>query len=57
MIREADLSQTHAARLTYLYRAVDSFGDTIDFMLSPKLDWMTLNWNISRFRHFSAEHE
>ena len=27
-----------AGRWTYLYRAVDSFGDTIDFMLSPKRD-------------------
>ena len=27
-----------AGRWTYLYRAVDSGGDTIDFMLSPKRD-------------------
>ena len=27
-----------AGTWTYLYRAVDSAGDTIDFMLSPKLD-------------------
>src|SRR6516225_9465106 len=27
-----------AGRWTYLYRAVDSFGNTIDFMLSPKRD-------------------
>ena len=27
-----------AGRWTYLYRAVDSAGDTIDFMLSPKRD-------------------
>src|SRR6204780_1758508 len=27
-----------AGRWTYLYRAVDSRGDTIDFMLSPKRD-------------------
>ena len=27
-----------AGQWTYLYRAVDSFGDTIDFMLSPKRD-------------------
>jgi transposase-like protein len=27
-----------AGNWTYLYRAVDSGGDTIDFMLSPKRD-------------------
>jgi transposase-like protein len=27
-----------AGNWTYLYRAVDSAGDTIDFMLSPKRD-------------------
>ena len=27
-----------AGTWTYLYRAVDSAGDTIDFMLSPKQD-------------------
>ena len=27
-----------AGQWTYLYRAVDSAGDTIDFMLSPKRD-------------------
>jgi transposase, IS6 family len=27
-----------AGRWTYLYRAVDSMGDTIDFLLSPKRD-------------------
>jgi len=27
-----------AGTWTYLYRAVDSAGDTIDFMLSPKRD-------------------
>ena len=27
-----------AGKWTYLYRAVDSTGDTIDFMLSPRRD-------------------
>ena len=27
-----------ASKWTYLYRAVDSTGDTIDFMLSPRRD-------------------
>ena len=27
-----------AGRWTYLYRAIDSKGDTIDFMLSPNRD-------------------
>jgi transposase-like protein len=27
-----------SGRWTYLYRAVDSSGETIDFMLSPKRD-------------------
>jgi transposase, IS6 family len=32
-----------AGNWTYLYRAVDSAGDTIDFMLSPKRDLTSAN--------------
>ena len=32
-----------AGKWTYLYRAVDSGGDTIDFMLSPKRDLTATN--------------
>src|SRR4026208_622081 len=40
-----------AGNWTYLYRAVDSAGDTIDFMLSPKRDLtaakLFLRWALS----------
>jgi transposase-like protein len=41
MMAERGLSVVHvtvAGQRTYLYRAVDSEGDTIDFMLSPNRD-------------------
>jgi hypothetical protein len=31
----------------YLYRAVDSHGDTLDFMLSERLLFKYLTWHIS----------
>jgi transposase, IS6 family len=41
-----------AGRWTYLYRAIDSKGDTIDFMLSPKRDAIGakhfLRWALGR---------
>jgi IS6 family transposase len=33
-----------AGKWTYLYRAVDSTGDTIDFLLSPKRDASAAKW-------------
>ena len=42
-----------AGAWTYLYRAIDSQGDTIDFMLSPKRDLVAakqfLRWALWRF--------
>jgi transposase-like protein len=37
---------------TYLYRAVDSSGDTIDFMLSPKRDMVPAK----HFLHLALRH-
>src|SRR6516225_6646199 len=41
-----------AGKWTYLYRAVDSAGETIEFMLSPKRDLtaarLFLHWHIRR---------
>ena len=41
-----------AGKWTYLYRAVDSSGDTIDFMLSPKRDAVAAK----HFLHFALYH-
>jgi transposase-like protein len=39
-----------AGAWTYLYRAVASTGDTIDFMLSPKLDLTQPSYSLDRAR-------
>src|SRR6516162_7753908 len=41
-----------AGKWTYLYRAVDSSGDTIDFMLSPKRDAVAAK----HFLHLALRH-
>jgi IS6 family transposase len=43
-----------ADRWAYLYRAVDSAGETIEFMLSPK--WDLIAAKLSCGSHCPAEH-